>query len=418
MKVRLLSACMDIAACSHVSYNHSIFTYFVGDSGPATPLKPIASSSFSVAERFVQLSPEKGTASSDGVEIPSEFPEWKLSAVDCSVTLYRLLTKGIPEGYPPVCMTHVLSFANGKWQLWVHSKSIVVPSASAASSSVMQPPPLSLHFPAMCTTASIAELLDSIEKLPVCQGAGSPPFDAPKVHHAFVDTVPTPSKDGSLQLQTFRDCDCTMLVSSSVVRCLNCTKLRERIRQKARRKSDQETTPSGSVYTPNVHLSTPEKLQKLARLQVERCDSRKKVTMLTKRIEALCAKESVSVDSGLHQDLADIMEGESSSVQQALPDGSFRKLFWQQQVKALTSKDPRQRRWHPLIIKWCLNLRMMSSAAYRNLRTSGMLVLPSERSLRDYSNVIKSGDGFSIAVIGQLFEEARKGQDRIPYHRR
>ena len=257
-----------------------------------------------------------------------------------------------------------------------------------------------------------------IEKLPVCQGAGSPPFDAPKVHHAFVDTVPTPSKDGSLQLRTFRDGDCTLLVSSLLIRCFNCTKLRERLRQKAHQKSDLETAPSGSVYTPNVHLSTPEKLQKLARLQLKRSDSRKKVTMLTKRIEAVCTKESISVDHALHQDLADIMKGESSSVQQALPDGSFRKLLWQQQVNALTSKDPRQRRWHPLIIKWCLNLKMMSSAAYHNLRTSRMLVLPSERTLRDYSNVVKSGDGFSIDVILQLFEDARQGQDTIPYHRR
>lgn len=39
-----------------------------------------------------------------------------------------------------------------------------------------------------------------------------------------------------------------------------------------------------------------------------------------------------------------------------------------------------------------------------------MLVLPSERTLRDYSNVIKSEGGFSIDIIHQLFDEARKGQ--------
>ena len=43
------------------------------------------------------------------------------------------------------------------------------------------------------------------------------------------------------------------------------------------------------------------------------------------------------------------------------------------------------------MIKWCLNLRMTSTAAYHNLRTSGMLVLPSERTLRDYYNVVKGG---------------------------
>ena len=79
-------------------------------------------------------------------------------------------------------------------------------------------------------------------------------------------------------------------------------------------------------------MSTPEKLQKLAQLQVEQTVGRKKITTLEnsfKRIEALCIKDSISVDPALDQDIAEIMEGESSSsVQQALPDGSFRKLFW------------------------------------------------------------------------------------------
>ena len=51
------------------------------------------------------------------------------------------------------------------------------------------------------------------------------------------------------------------------------------------------------------------------------------------------------------------------------------------------------------------------------MRTSGMLVLPSERTLRDYANAIKGGEGFSIDVIKQLIDEARKGQNVIPYHR-
>ena len=85
---------------------------------------------------------------------------------------------------------------------------------------------------------------------------------------------------------------------------------------------------------------------------------------------------------------------------QVLPDGSFKKLFWEQQVKALMSKDPRQRRWHPLIIKWCLNLRMMSSAAYENLRTTGMLVLPSQRTLRDYANSLSPSVSTCTCIRG------------------
>ena len=162
--------------------------------------------------------------------------------------------------------------------------------------------------------------------------AGSRPCDALEIHNAFVDSVP--AKDGLLLLQSLRDSDCTMLVLSAMVRCHNCTKLKERLCQK----NDQVTTPSGSAYTRNINLSTPEKLQNLARLQVEQTVGRKKITTLEnsfKRIEALCIKDSISVDPALDQDISEIMEGESSSsVQQALPDGSFRKLFWQQLLNA------------------------------------------------------------------------------------
>ena len=106
------------------------------------------------------------------------------------------------------------------------------------------------------------------------------------------------------------------------------------------------------------------------------------------------------------------MNSETEQIYSTFPEDSFQHLFWKQQVMAHSAKGPRQRRWHPVLIKWCL--RMMSSAAYHNLRTSGMLLLPSERTLRDYSNVVKSGDGFNMDVFKQLYDEARMGLDEIP----
>ena len=60
--------------------------------------------------------------------------------------------------------------------------------------------------------------------------AGSPPCDALEIHNAFVDSVP--AKDGLLLLQSLHNSDCTMLVLSAMVRCHNCTKLKERLCQK------------------------------------------------------------------------------------------------------------------------------------------------------------------------------------------
>ena len=375
----------------------------IGASSFATPLKDFSSSSFVVGEHLA-LSPDKGTCALDCLELPPNFPAWKLHVEDSVVHIYRLITKGIPKGYSPVSITHVLSFADAKWDIWVHGRSLS--SLPAAVSSSASP-----SFPVVCTTASVKELLDRIEELPICQGAGIPPLYAAKELHAYVDSVPTPVKDQCLQMQTLRDEDCTLLVPAKALRCHSCTKLKEKLRQKTFCKSGKEDSGSRS-FTANVHLSTPEKLRKLAALAVDVHDSRRKIASLSARLKA-CHQESISVDPELDQDLADIM----ANSKQALPDGSFRKLFWEQQMEALKSKDPRQRRWHPLIIKWCLNLKMMSSAAYDNLRTSGMLVLPSQRTLRDYANVVKAAESFCTEVIHQLFNEARQGQDDIPYHR-
>ena len=150
-----------------------------------------------------------------------------------------------------------------------------------------------------------------------------------------------------------------------------------------------------STFTPNFHLSTPEKLKKLADLALEKNASRKKIALLSAKVKALCAEDSVSVDPSLDADLVEAafqcFSGSSSSYRHC-------------------RARIRQHRWHPLIIKWCLNSKMMLGAAYHNMRTSGMLALPSERTFRDYSNVVKAGDGFNLDVLRQLFDEARMGE--------
>ena len=70
-------------------------------------------------------------------------------------------------------------------------------------------------------------------------------------------------------------------------------------------------------------------------------------------------------------------------------------IFWKQQHQALQKETGVW--WHPLIIKWCLYLHHCSSGAYKVLRNSKLLHLPSERTLRDYTDFISTGAGFSEA---------------------
>lgn len=67
-------------------------------------------------------------------------------------------------------------------------------------------------------------------------------------------------------------------------------------------------------------------------------------------------------------------------------------------------------RWHPLIIKWCLYLHHRSSGAYKTLRESGILSLPSSRTLRDYRHFAPAKAGFSRSYDQQLLDLAEKTQ--------
>ena len=72
-----------------------------------------------------------------------------------------------------------------------------------------------------------------------------------------------------------------------------------------------------------------------------------------------------------------------------------------------------------MVIKFCLNLASKSQSAYKELRYdqktgSGVLILPSSRTLRDYKNYIRPTRGFNPAVISEL---SKKTADFKPHER-
>ena len=88
--------------------------------------------------------------------------------------------------------------------------------------------------------------------------------------------------------------------------------------------------------------------------------------------------------------------------------GSFRDIFWKQQKKTAGRSDTEKKgmRWHPLMIRWCLYLRHHSNKCYDTLRESGCILLPSQRTLRDYTHCVQSGAGFSTQVDQLLMQAA------------
>ena len=104
----------------------------------------------------------------------------------------------------------------------------------------------------------------------------------------------------------------------------------------------------------------------------------------------------------MHSDLTQMVEKHTCEVASCHSPGSFPRVFWEQQLEAARRKDSRGMRWHPLLIKWAVYLHYHSSGAYDTLRSSGIIQLPSQRTLRDYTHHFKAKVGFSAEVEQQL----------------
>lgn len=145
----------------------------------------------------------------------------------------------------------------------------------------------------------------------------------------------------------------------------------------------------------------------MSNLKSELDQKRRDLERVQLKLQLLTEVNGVSVDDDIQQDLASIIEEKTKYIsEQHLPD-TFQRLFWEQQSKASKLKDKRQMRWHPMFIKWCLSLKLISSASYRTLRSSNVIHLPSDRTLRDYTHFVKAKSGFHHDLDAELLREAK-----------
>ena len=89
------------------------------------------------------------------------------------------------------------------------------------------------------------------------------------------------------------------------------------------------------------------------------------------------------------------------------PKDSFCRVFWLQQLKAAKTKNKKQVRWHPLIVRWCLAIKLSSSAAYRTSKDTSFLTFPSERTLRNYTHIFQPKLGIQPEVNNHLADEVK-----------
>lgn len=169
----------------------------------------------------------------------------------------------------------------------------------------------------------------------------------------------------------------------------------------------------GSQHTAvNSHtnyrfLNSPEKNVRLKILHNQNRLINQKLTRLRTAIERLTEARGIDVDNDLDTELRGTVSQKSSAVQDSYTKDSFGYLFWENQKRAMSYKDSCAMRWDPLMIRWCLYLRHVCGSGYDILRESGVIKLPSQRTLRDYTYFTKAKAGFSDDVDQQLMTAAK-----------
>lgn len=211
---------------------------------------------------------------------------------------------------------------------------------------------------------------------------------------------------------TIRSVSCSLLIANN--RCNSCKVIRKALLARLNRQSSVKSHQIDFThYTkPNVFLTSPERWLKLRQFSDRNTELTKKVTRLEEKIEhyskyceALICNQGETLNESDNCDILQLAEDCQTTVSDQFPEGSFQRIFFQQQLKYNSLLNKTSMRWHPAIVRWCLYLKHKSAKAYEGVRA--FLPLPSERTLFDYSNFLDTGTGFKTSVIQHFSEQAK-----------
>lgn len=136
--------------------------------------------------------------------------------------------------------------------------------------------------------------------------------------------------------------------------------------------------------------------------------SKREISDLQEWLDRAIQKDGVRLVECTSNGLVSILNKHSQSPASV----TFSSIFWQQQLRAASTKDKRGMRWHPAMIRWYLYLHHKSSGCYATLRNSGVINLPSDRTLRDYRHSSSAKAGFSKETDLELFEAIAQQKPR------
>ena len=218
---------------------------------------------------------------------------------------------------------------------------------------------------------------------------------------AYIDEHPVIDSGGQSHTRTIRRVDCDILREPSgqfPLRCRSCQSFRLTLRSSVSRLSNVDHT-SASSHASYSRLSPADKDQRLKNLHSSLRLAKQQIHRLEAKVESLIEKEGISLEENDAADISTIFREVNSTVDKSFPPDTPQRIFWDQQKAYNSLKDKRQMKWHPVVVRFALNLRYMSTSAYRAVCQSGFINLPSERTLSDYTHWTSAHNGVQLEFI-------------------
>lgn len=195
--------------------------------------------------------------------------------------------------------------------------------------------------------------------------------------------------------------------------CMSCHQYMPTLRamrSRSEKSASTSSTASGS-HTNYRYLGSDELKERLSNVQSEKRLAEKKLKRMKDKLCLKIEEEGVELSQEDCDELSEIFE-EADREAKTLTKEHFQKVFWEQQRQYNKLKNKRRVRWHPLMIRFALNLRYLSTSAYRAL--SNYIALPSQRTLCDYTHVMDVSAGVSHPMIGKMKADMRFDDSSAP----
>ena len=214
---------------------------------------------------------------------------------------------------------------------------------------------------------------------------------------------------------TIRHINCLPNEVDANLRCVHCKSFRDNVlRSSLSRYLKQHDLPGISRSKSDIDshvnyrfLSTLEKIERMHKLHDALWLSKRKINELQGRLDRIIQVDGVRLDDSATKGLLSVLKDHQSKSSSSSGE-MFSSIFWQQQLKAASLTKTNGMRWHPAMIRWCLYLHHKSSGCYSTLRNSGVITLPSDRTLRDYRHASSCKPGFSVETDQELLEAVRQ----------